>query len=286
MNVQMDEAFASALRELLVEQVEASSSHTRRRPRVSRRWAARASTVAVLIVACGGIAYATGVWTVPGSSVVIPLAASVTVTGTGTETVQLGAQPAGTKALEMNFTCLTAGQFTFADGAGVECDSGSGQPTTYAMPIATGEDATTITATPGARWRLIGTYSAVAVSAWGVNASGQTYGAGNQNGIPDLVAVQATNGRSGYVYAYQLYPPGPKTIKQALAENNAPPTKMTVYESDGKTAIGEFITGNGPADTATNASTVTTPLAVIQTTTTLTPTTTPTSTTSGPSLAR
>jgi hypothetical protein len=209
MSVPMDETFASALRELLVEQVEASSRHARRRPRVSRRWTARAGTVVALIVAGGGIAYATGAWSVPGSDVVTPLAASMTVTGTGTETVQLGAQPAGTKVLEINFTCLTAGQFTFADGAGVGCDAGSDQPSTYAMPIARGEDTTTITATPGARWRLTATYSAGAVSAWGVNASGQTYGMANQNGIPDLVAVQATNGRDGYVYAYQLDPPAP-----------------------------------------------------------------------------
>jgi hypothetical protein len=115
-----------------------------------------------------------------------------------------------------------------------------------------------------------------------VNASGQTYGAANQNGIPDLVAAQATNGRSGYVYAYQLYPPAPKTIKQALAQNSAPPTKMTVYESDGKTAIGEFISGNGPADTATNASTVTTAPPVIKTTTAEAPIASATSTTSAP----
>jgi hypothetical protein len=282
MSVQMDEVFASALRQLLVEQVEASSGQARQPFRVSRRWTVRVSAVLALIVGGGGIAYATGAWSVPGSDVVTPLAAPVTVTGTGTETVQLGAQPAGTKALEMNFTCLTAGQFTFADGAGVECDSGSDQPSTYAMPIAPGTDTTTITATPGARWRLTATYSTVVVSAWGVNASGQTYGAANQNGIPDLVAAQATNGRSGYVSAYQLYPPGPKTIKQALAENNAPPTKMTVYESDGKTAIGEFITGNRPADTATNASTVTTALPVINTTTTAAPNSTATSTTGAP----
>jgi hypothetical protein len=282
MSVQMDETFASALRQLLVEQVEASSGHARQPSRVSRRWAVRAGAVLALIVGGGGIAYATGAWSLPGSDVVTPLAAPVTVTGTGTETVQLGAQPAGTKTLEMDFTCLTAGNFTFADGAAVECDGGSDQPSTYAMPIAPGTDNTTITATPGSRWRLTATYSTVAVSAWRVNASGQTYGAANQNGLPDLVAAQATNGRSGYVYAYQLYPPAPKTTKQALAQNSAPPTRMTVYESDGKTAIGEFISGNGPADTATNASTVTTALPVIKPTTTAAPIASRTSTTSAP----
>jgi hypothetical protein len=277
--VQMDETFASALRELLVERVEASRNPARPLSWVHRRWAARTGAVLVLIVGGGGIAYATGVWSVPGGDIVTPLAAPITVTGTGTQTVQLGRQPTGTKALEMDFTCLSAGSFTFADGSSSECSSGSNQQSIYAMAIAPGQDSTTITATAGARWRLTATYSTVAVSAWGVNASGQTYGAANQNGIPDLIAAQATNGRTGYVYAYQLYPPGPKTIKEAVAENNAPPTRMTVYESDGKTAIGEFISGNGPANTATNASSVTTTLPVIQTTTTVTPTTTPTSTT-------
>ncbi|MGH2863299.1 MAG: peptidase M56 family protein [Solirubrobacteraceae bacterium] len=281
----MDETFASALRDLLVEQAETSSGRTPLSSWFSRRWTARTGIVAGLIVGGGGIAYGTGVWTLPGSEVVTPLAAPVTVTGVGTQTVQLGTPPAGTTALEIDFTCLTAGTFTFADGAGAECDAGNGgdnQLSTYAMPITAGQDSTTITATPGARWRLTATYSSVAVSAWGVNASGQTYGVEDKNGIPDLVAAHATNGRDGYVYAYQLYPPGPKTIKQALAENNAPPTRMTVYESDGKTAIGEFIVGSGPAGTATNASTVTTPLPVIQTTTTVAPVTTGTSTTSAP----
>jgi hypothetical protein len=281
MSVRMDETFASALRELLVEQVEASSGPAPRRW-VSRRWTARTVAVLVLIIGGGGISYATGVWSVPGSDVVTPLAAPITVTGTGTETVQLGAPPAGTKVLEMVFTCLTAGDFRFADGAGVDCVSGGDQPASYPMTITPGTDSTTITATLGARWRLTATYASVAVSEWGMNASGQSYGTANQNGIPDLVAAQATNGRSGYVYAYQLYPPAPKTLKQALAENNSPPTKMTVYESDGKTAIGEFISGNGPADTATNASTIPTPLPAIQTTTTGGPATMPTSTTSEP----
>jgi hypothetical protein len=111
------------------------------------------------------------------------------------------------------------------------------------VSIAPGQDSTTITATPSARWRLVATYASVTTTAWGVNASGQTYGIQNQQGIPDLVAVIATNHRSGYVYANQLFTPPPETPSQAVAQNNAPPRTLTVYESDGETPIGEFVAG-------------------------------------------
>jgi hypothetical protein len=55
--------------------------------------------------------------------------------------------------------------------------------------------------------------------------------------------VVATNHRSGYVYADQLFTPPPKTPSQAVAEDNALPRTLTVYRSDGKTAIGEFVAG-------------------------------------------
>lgn len=64
-----------------------------------------------------------------------------------------------------------------------------------------------------------------------------------QHGTPALVAVIATNHRSGCVYATQLNPPSPKTIAQALAQNNAPPKTLAVYDKDGKTPIGKFVIG-------------------------------------------
>ena len=255
MTAQMDETFAAATRDLLVEQVHRArspsrwSARPRRWPARPRRWIARGGVVLVLAAGGGGLAHALGAWTTePGGDAVTELAAPVIATGTGTQTVDLGAQPAGTMAISISFTCLTAGEFTFADGAGVACDSADARrqapPATYTMPIAPGQDSTTITTTPAsARWRLVATYASVTTTAWGVNASGQTYGVQNQHGIPDLVAVIATNHRSGYVYANQLFPPPPKTIARALARNNAPPRTLTVYESDGKTAIGQFLDG-------------------------------------------
>jgi hypothetical protein len=247
MSVQMDETFAAALRDLLVEQVQDAGSPSRRSAR-PRRWIARAGAVLVLVAGGGGIAYATGAWTTePGGDAVTELSPPVTATGGGTQTVDLGRPSAGTKAIYITFTCLTAGDFTFADGAGVKCSSADvgrqSSAATYTMSIAPGQDSTTITATPSARWRLVATYASVTTTAWGVNASGQTYGIQNRHGIPDLVAVIATNHRSGYVYASQLFPPAPKTIAQAVAQNHTPPRTLTVYESDGNTAIGEFVAG-------------------------------------------
>jgi hypothetical protein len=245
----MDEPFAAALRDLLVEQVERANPG--RGASQSRRWLARVGVVLVLAGGGGGIAYATGAWsTQPGGNRVIDLASPVIATGTGTRTVDLGPPPTGATAINISFTCLTGGNFIFADGAGVQCDSADAarqaHPVTYTVPIARGRDSTTITATPHARWHLIATYASVTTTAWAVNASGQTYGVQNQDGIPDLVAAMATNHRSGYVYASQLETEPPKAPSQAIADNDAPPRTLTVYESDGKTPIGKFVVGLNP----------------------------------------
>jgi hypothetical protein len=243
----MDEPFAAALRDLLIEQVQGADGPSRR-PSRSRRWITRAGVVLVLAAGVGGIAYATGAWTTPpGGNRITGLASPVTATGTGTRTVDLGQPPKGATAINLSFTCLTAGTFTFGDGAGVQCDSAdvrrrSPPVATYTLPIARRQHSTTIIATLGARWRLIATYASVTTTAWGVNASGQTYGVQNQHGIPDLMAAMATNHRSGYVYASQL-DPEPKTPSQAIAQNSASPRTLTVYESDGKTPIGRFVIG-------------------------------------------
>ncbi len=84
-------------------------------------------------------------------------------------TVDLGTPPAGSTAVYISFTCLTAGDFTFADGAGVECDradaGAQSRPATYTMSIAPGQHSTIIIATPGARWRLVATYALVTTTA-------------------------------------------------------------------------------------------------------------------------
>src|ERR1700722_19387994 len=119
----MNEAYTAALRELLIEEGEGAGD---RAPWVdrTRRWIFGIGAALALACAGGGIAYATGLFSgVPGGNDVVHLVKPVTVTETGTQTVQLGPQPPGTNAIDIRFVCLTPGDFTFADGAGTECDS-------------------------------------------------------------------------------------------------------------------------------------------------------------------
>ena len=248
MSVHMDETFAAALRAALVEHVETSRSPARVR-RV--RWRGGIAAITALIIAGGGVAVASGALRLPGSDVVAHLAPAVTFTGSGTHTVDLGTPPAGTTLIDIRLTCLTPGTFTTADGASMECstaDIGATPETmSWQLPVTTALHSTTITATAGARWRLIATYSAISTTAWGVNAHGQTYGVANANGTPDLIAVIATNGRTGYAYADQLQQaqgPAPTSPDQAIASNgHHQPTSIPVYTSDGRTVIGHFNVG-------------------------------------------
>jgi len=90
-------------------------------------------------------------------------------------------------------------------------------------------------------------------AAWPTNANGQTYGssAGAQPGEePDLIAVEATNGKEGYCLKGELnHPYNGLDRDEATAEamNKAALSGRTipVYESDGTTEIGEFQCG-GP----------------------------------------
>jgi hypothetical protein len=114
----------------------------------------------------------------PGGDTIVHLAAPVTADRTGTAVVEIGPAPAGADHIEIKLTCLSAGTFTVADGAGLTCskaDAAAGAGAmTYQLPVKAGQHSTTITTAGGSRWRLTATYSKVSTSAWGVNASGQT----------------------------------------------------------------------------------------------------------------
>jgi hypothetical protein len=241
MALQMDDRYASALRAALIEHVELAG---RRRRRTRLRVAAGAGTS--LLILGGGVAAATAWLSLPGGDVVATKGPAVTVTRTGTATVELGAVPKGVTDVVLKLTCLTAGTFTFEDGASMSCsasDAGSTSGvTTYNLPIAPGQHSTTVAATNRARWTLTATYAHVAISDWGVNHDGLTYGVDNARGTPDLVAVIATNGRSGYAYNRDLNPPGPTTLQTGPE----PPQTIPVYTSDGHTRIGVFAIGDPP----------------------------------------
>ena len=251
MTARMDETYSAALRGALVAKVE-SDHRTARAPARRNRWFAGTGAALAIGAAGGGIAYATGAISLPGSDVVRHLATTVSVTADGTRTVHLGARPVAASAVDIRLTCLSAGTFRTADGAGISCDSADvgtpGATASWTMPIsATPAPVITISASDGARWQLSATYSSVTTTGWGVNARGQTYGVQNQHGVPDLVAAIATNGRTGYVYSDELQRAeqsgNPTSPPQAISGNHVVASKLTVYESDGRTPVGEFIVG-------------------------------------------
>ena len=134
------------------------------------------------------------------------------------------------------------------DGAGETCDEGDLQHSTQSigtLPLARGQDSIVITADAGDRWRATVFYASTGRTPYKTNANGQTYGTdggapGGPLDEPDLEAVQATNGKVGYAYATQLNGPTPTSPAQAIAENNQPARTIPVYQSDGRTQIGQF----------------------------------------------
>ena len=76
------------------------------------------------------------------------------------------------------------------------------------------------------------------------NASGLTYGSDfGAAQEPDLVLVIGDQGREGYVYSVELYPPAPPSPREALATQTPADeieAVLKVYLSDGLTQIDTF----------------------------------------------
>ncbi|MCU1678854.1 MAG: hypothetical protein JWM93_3612 [Frankiales bacterium] len=236
MTVTMDDEFAAQLRAALIKHIEEEPQRHRR----GRRKLAALLGGGVLVMG-GGVAVATGVLPLPGTDVVTSVAAPVTATRTGTATVDLGEAPAGTTAIAIQLMCLSAGHFFTEDGANMVCgpeDAGHGTMG-WQLAVQPGQRSTTIRAGAGESWRLVATYSMVETTAWGVNADGQTYGVANDSGTPDLIAAIATNGELGYIYSTEMLLPAPTSLQTEPATTE--PRRVTVYASDGRSVIGEFV---------------------------------------------
>lgn len=250
--LEMDPVFSGALREALVAVVKST-------PSARRRWRWRVGTgvfVGFSLVA-GGVALATGVFSPPGAPVDSRLANIVTATRTGTATIDLGAPPATSTDISLSLTCLTVGTFYFPNGSSENCDtSDMSQSPLYrtaseVVPLTPGADSVTITSSVNHSWTLQATYVNQVITPWGTNANGQTFGATNQNGTPDLVAVVIDHGTTdGYVKASDLSCAESGDVKspaEALTwdkESRIRNISIPVYESDGTTVIGTFIMGD------------------------------------------
>lgn len=184
----------------------------------------------------------------PGGTEITTYGAPVTATYTGTATLDLGERPEEATGVDIELTCLSSGELTYPDGASQQCSAADGgeENPGWVVALGPGVEEVTITATAGASWRATTTYVSTRTTAWGVNAKGDTYGVENQSGTPDLIGVVATNGRTGYAYSEDLENasgPPPTSPEEAYARQsaNAGTTfSVPVYESDGRTRIGEL----------------------------------------------
>lgn len=89
-----------------------------------------------------------------------------------------------------------------------------------------------------------------ATTDWPVNEQGKSFGAVDEASSladePDLILVQATNGRFGYVPKAELNPPLPASPAEAVALQDARPAGgklIPVFAVDGVTVVGQFRVG-------------------------------------------
>lgn len=240
--LRVDDRFSAALRAELVARARQTAPIGH-----SRLWIG-AGVLAGAGLLGGVAASAAGIFTVPGSEEATPLASDITRTYAGTATVELGAAPQGATSIEMELTCLTAGHFEWPDGASLECSAADAVHRTtagYTLQLSPGQRAVTIKTDAGNRWQLTVRYVKQQRTDWGINAKGQTYGVEIPGkGSPDLIAVQATNGKNGYVYGKDLQGPQPTSPDDAAKNfTSRPPRDIPVYLSDGETQIGVFTIG-------------------------------------------
>lgn len=249
----VDDRFSNALRAELVAQVHQTSPARARQH--TRLWLGGGALAGACLL--GGIgAAAAGLFQIPGGQEVTPLASPVTESYTGTATVELGEAPAGATDIEMKLTALTPGWFEFADGAScgftdTDIKTKEGFASCgYTLPLEPGQKSIVIETEPESRWQLTAKYVKQERTELGVNAKGETYGMESpENGVPDLIAVMATNGSTGYAYAKDLYGgPMPTSPEDAVKNFNTPrpPREIPVFLSDGEAKVGVFLaSGSG-----------------------------------------
>jgi hypothetical protein len=247
---EMSEQFAAAFRARLL-------AHVRRGRRPRRGLLTGLGVTATLVLGGTAAATATGLLPLPGTTQHTTLAEAHSTTNTGPGLLDLGAPPDGTTGVALSFRCHSPGTFVFDDGAGVTCSPSAhdlASETTYVLPLtAISDGEVNVSAESGAGWTLTAQYVSSTTTGWATNAAGQTYGAMNQHGEPDLIAVEATNGRSGYVFRDELNEANGTTAAEGFRsredalrwqEENAGKVQLVpVFESDGTTRIGDLRVG-------------------------------------------
>jgi hypothetical protein len=211
----------------------------------------------------GGVAVATGVFSQqqPGAPSDTQLGQVVTVSRTGSATIDLGPAPHRATDVSLTLTGLTVGIFHFPDGSSLGCSQSDLSQDPYGcqaievVPLHTGQHTISITTSAGASWKLQAMYINRVITPWKTNALGETYGVPNVHGFPDLIAVSFDNGKGGgFVKSTDMncaMSDGrpPTSPAQALSRQKALDGRslsVPVYKSDGKTKIGIYYVGVGP----------------------------------------
>ena len=244
-------AFSAALRQRLVAGVVAGVRSPRRR---HMPWIAGA--VAALLVGGASAAVASGVLPLPGAPQDTLLGAESTVEGVGTDALDLGPVPVGATDVALTLRCRDPGTVRLPGSGSMVCDgSGDGMASWTAALDAVDPTRLEVVAEPGTRWTLTGRYVSREILPLGTNADGETFGSIIGGESPDLVAVVATNGREGYVRRTELEDADGTTAARsfrspadALAwqqERAGKSITITVYASDGRTVLGDFVVGDG-----------------------------------------
>jgi hypothetical protein len=245
----MNDVFATAFRSKLITQVHASRGMRR------RKWLIGAGLGGVTLFAGTAAAAATGLLSLPGTSVDTPKSSAVTGSYVGSQTVSLGAPPEGVSGVSVSLHCLTPGHFDLPGGGRLVCTDADFAGTStragfdaFIVPISDIKDGDLrVSALGGAKWELAAHYVNSETLPWSVNADGQTYGVVNDNGTPDLVAAIATNGTEGYVHREDLEPDDGASVVdgQSMPRSTQEGRReINVYASDGVTFLGTFVIGN------------------------------------------
>jgi hypothetical protein len=194
----------------------------------------------------------------PGGTTVAPRGEAVTVTRTGTATIDLGPASDGANTVIIDVTCVSdTGTISVPSTNGFSQDAAGKTTPMVGMTwwdcakrsttvhfkdgfLAPGSTSITVTADPGTTWKAIAQYGGSTTSSFAVNAHGQTYGAPNAKyGFPDLQGAQATNGELGFIY-----------VKEFGAFEGT--GCINVYKSDGTTVIGKFGIGTVTCDSGSS----------------------------------
>ncbi|MDR2999078.1 MAG: hypothetical protein LBU78_13270 [Microbacterium sp.] len=247
MNTTLDRTFAAAVeRELAA--IGTRRSRLQRHQRHVRALAIGGGSVALAGALAGAAVVAGGL---PGQTTVTPAGDPVSGSFRGTAAVDLGPAPAWADRVILDITCTGHGDFQVetrpgagSSRAGVTWNCAELMAKDKTVHIkdgllpAEGGTSVTITTDPGSSWSVVARYGKSTTKPWGVNARGETYGVPNDNGMPDLVAAQATNGKIGYT----------RNSEQSAFEGEG---YIKVYESDGETVIGWFPIANDSANLGT-----------------------------------